>query len=337
MGMPGDSTAIGVAALTAFVSTIAATPVRYLIDRQLEKQKHKLEFAYEQRRQLRDLTCKFRGRIVTEADMLHQRLLEVYRYQEHPWLHLEGNYDSAGGRRPYFFTTVYRFASFSALASKFERGTLYLDKDYVEPDDLDFLAYARSLVRVMTDVSLFDETGYTFETGRDHLFRDEYRSMCEALLRGDADETELHYAEFTALLGGEHVLQMMLAFFDGINPREARLRWDRLVCFDLLLMGMLNTIGYDMQRSSAEDFRRVALEMRNPQVARNLRSWMPSLGVSQEKSLDVIEAALDAVIERGPIAPSAPPEPAPSAPSESEPSPFNRVDIREPVPEQSQG
>ena len=142
--MPADSTAVGIAALTAFVSTIAATPVRYLIDRQMEKQKHRLEFAYEQRRQIRDLTCKFRGRIVTEADMLHQRLLEVYRYQEKPWLHLDGNYDSAEGRRPYFFTTVYRFASVSALTSKFERGTLYLDKAYVEPNDLDFLVSPRT-------------------------------------------------------------------------------------------------------------------------------------------------------------------------------------------------
>ncbi|MDX6286350.1 MAG: hypothetical protein QOG53_1835 [Frankiales bacterium] len=325
--MAGDSAAIGIAALTAFVSTIAATPVRYMIDRQLMKQKHKIEFAYEQRRQLRDLTCKFRGRIVTEADALHQRLLELYRYQEQPWLHLEGNYDAAGGRRPYFFTTVYRFASFSALASKFERGTLYLDKNYVEPDDLDNLAYVRALVRVMTDVTLFDDTGYVFETGRDHLFRDEYRSMCEALLRGDADETELHYAEFTALLGGEHVLQMMLAFFDGISPHEGRLRWDRLVCFDLLLMGMLNTVGYDMQRSSIDDFHRVAGEIRNPTVAANLHKWLPTIGVSEGKSIECIDEALEAVVRRGPR--------TESQRAEHDDGPFSKVDLREPVPRQS--
>jgi hypothetical protein len=317
MALPGDSTAIGVAALTAFVSTIAATPVRYLIDRQLEKQKHKLEFAYEQRRQLRDLTCKFRGRIVTEAEMLHQRLLDLYRYQHQPWLRLEGDYNAAAGRKPFFFTTVYRFASFSALASKFERGTLYLDKDYVDPDDLDFLAYVRALMRAMTDVSLFDETGYVFETGRDHLFRDEYRSMCEALLRGDADETELHFSEFTTLLGGDHVLAMMLAFFDGINPQEDRLRWDRMVCFDLLLMGMLNTVGYEMQQSSQEDFHRVADEIRNPVVAANLRNWLPRLGVGEGKGIECIDEALEDVLRRG------------------DRRGTSSVDLREPLPEQA--
>ncbi len=273
----------GVAALTAFVSTLAATPVRYLIDRRLNRDKKELEEALARRRELSGLARQYRGRLVEEGDALHRRLQDLWRFEDRGWLDAGGDYDPTGERRPFFFTTVYRFASFAALATAFERGAMFLDAENAEPSDLALLRWVKALRWAITDTRLFDGLGYEFGSGRDHLFRDLHRSSAERLLRGSDDNpTELHYAEFLQVLSDGDDLLHLLRFFDGLQPDEPRLRWDRLVAFDLLLAGLLGTCGYREQRSSDAELAQVVAELRHPEVAANLASWLPLLGLRDE-------------------------------------------------------
>lgn len=293
--MDAQVSSILVAAVTAFGSTIAATPVRYVIDKRLERNKEQLAYEYEQRRALADLVGRFHGRLVEAGDALHQRLLDVWRFEDKGWLDLGGDYDMSGQRRPYFFTTVYRAAAFSALSSNFERSALYIDKRLADPVDIALLNYVKALRWVLTDTRLFDGLNYDFATGRDHLYRDMHRSMCDGILLSDANEHDLYYREFTELVRGGEVLTPLLQFLDGLHPDEPRLRWDRLVCFDLLLMAMLNAVGYDVQDSGDDDFTRVASEIRHPQVARNLAAWIPRLGLANSPEARLLDTALHRV------------------------------------------
>jgi hypothetical protein len=288
-------TTAAIAALTAFGSTVAATPVRYLIDKRLNRNKEQLAYEYAQRRELAALVAKFHGRLLDEGDALHQRLLDIWRFEDKSWLDLQGDYDNDNGRRPYFFTTVYRFVSFAALGSGFERGVLYLDERLAAPRDLLLHSYVRALRWAVTDTRVFAGLGYDFSRGRDHLYRDLYRSTCEAILTSDANANELHYREFEALVDDGRSMRHVLEFFDGLNPQEERLRWDRLVVFDLLLMSMLSAVGYRSMDCGEEHLKQVAAELRHPQIALNLLEWLPALGLASHPEGKLLATALEAV------------------------------------------
>src|SRR5215218_1723984 len=75
-------------------------------------------------------------------------------------------------------------------------------------------------------------------------------------------------------------LEAVLRFFDGLDPDDrTRLRWDRLVAFQLVLMAFIETFGYpEIHRSEKKWFHAVAGRMR-PEVATNLLDWLPKLGI----------------------------------------------------------
>jgi hypothetical protein len=62
------------------------------------------------------------------------------------------------------------------------------------------------------------------------------------------------------------------------------------------LLAFINSFGYDMQASTPQQFIDVALQIDNPQVLRNLHSWLPKLGLQQNKSANLIEEAVEAVL-----------------------------------------
>jgi hypothetical protein len=62
------------------------------------------------------------------------------------------------------------------------------------------------------------------------------------------------------------------------------------------LLAFVNSFGYDMQASTPQQFIDAARQTGNPQVLRNLRSWLPKLGLQQNKSADLIGKAVEAVV-----------------------------------------
>jgi hypothetical protein len=80
-------------------------------------------------------------------------------------------------------------------------------------------------------------------------------------------------------LSGDHELDEVLGFFDGLDPDDkSRLRWDRIVAFQLVLMAFIETFGYEIHYTEQRWFDAVAGRMR-PEVATNLLDWLPKLGV----------------------------------------------------------
>lgn len=60
-------------------------------------------------------------------------------------------------------------------------------------------------------------------------------------------------------LSGDHELEAVLRFFDGLDPDdERRLRWDRVAAFQLVLMAFIETFGYEVHRTEPKWFNAVA-------------------------------------------------------------------------------
>jgi hypothetical protein len=105
--------------------------------------------------------------------------------------------------------------------------------------------------------------------------------MCRCTPAGDG-EGLVDIRAFEDLIAEEDKLEELLRFFDGLNPDDLdRLRWDRLVAFQLVLMAFIETFGYEIHKTDQKWFDAVARRMR-PEVATNLMDWLPKLGIGKQ-------------------------------------------------------
>jgi hypothetical protein len=281
--------AVIVAALTALATQLASAPLRLLVDTRLLRVKAKTEYEYEQRKELRRKIGEYHGRLVEAASSFNYRLTNLQANYAKGWLNVGGVYNVPSTEGYYFPTMVYRFMLLAGLANKFEREAIFIDSRIAERKDQLFLYYVKALRWCMTDVALFNGLEYDISTPTDHFFTDHLRHMCRTLVD---DDTELDLARFDQILLGEHELDTVLRYFDGLAPGQ--LRWDRLFAYELLLLAFLNNFGYDLHRSADEWFERTAGQIKHRRVAKNLRAWLPKLGLGKDREARKIERALDA-------------------------------------------
>jgi hypothetical protein len=271
--------AVIVAAVTAFATSVASGPLRYLVDRALHRSKAKTDYEYEQRKRLRAEIGGYHGRLLEAATSLNYRLGTIYAKRDRRWLDVDGDYARRWPRHYFFNSTIYRFMAFVAVANRFEREAIYIDSRIADPTDRLFVFYVKALRWTLTDTALFDGLGYGDEPV-DHFYTDHLRRMCASIWKDDG-EGLVDLRALEDVLAGEHELEPVLKFFDGLNPDDAgRLRWDRLVAFQLVLMAFIETFGYEIHKTDREWFDAVAGRMR-PEVARNLHDWLPKLGIAK--------------------------------------------------------
>jgi len=224
----------------------------------------------------------------TEA--LNHRLWNLYTNQDKGWLEAQGNYKNSG----YYLTSfVYRFLNLYALARGFESEAILIDSRIADEKDLDFVKFVKAFAWAICDVALFDKIDYDTQFATDHFFRDRLREICDSCM---GEKGFLGHEELRSVLLKASDFDDVLRYFDGLKRNESRLRWDRLVVVHLLLLAFVNSFGYDMQKSTPQQFIDVARQTDNPQVLRNLQSWLPKLGLQQNKSANLIGKAVEAVL-----------------------------------------
>ena len=279
-----ETAAAAVAVVVAFLTTIATSPIKYAFDNLLQRSKAKTDYEYEQRKELRLKIGGYHGRLLESATSLNYRLGQIYNKRQEHWLEVRGDYAKRWPRHYFFNSTIYRFMAFVALANRFERDAIYIDSRIADDTDRLFLFYVKALRWTLTDPALFDGLGYSDSAPTDHFYTDHLRRMCASVWKDDGE----HLVDLRALedhLAGDHELEAVLQFFDGLDPDDrARLRWDRLMAFQLVLMGFIETFGYEVHRTEQAWFDGVASRMR-PEVATNLFDWMPKLGIGTHRGL----------------------------------------------------
>ena len=271
-------TAALIAGVVAFVTAMATTPIRFVADNLLQRSKARTEYEYEQRKELRAKIGGYHGRLLEAATSLNYRLGKIYEKREHDWLNVNGDYTKRWPRHHFFNTTIYRFMTFVALASRFEGEAIYIDSRIAEDTDRLFLFYVKALRWTLTDPALFDGLGYDDTKATDHFYTDHLHRMCGTVFTSTGDVLA-DVSALEDLLAAEHELDVVLQFFDGLNPDDnLRLRWDRVVAFQLVLMAFIETFGYEVHKSEEKWFDAIAGRMR-PEVATNLMDWLPKLHI----------------------------------------------------------
>lgn len=171
-------TTITVSAVVALVVTAAINAFfRFAFADALSQRKAARDYEYDQRRRQHTLIGAFDGRLLEAAMDLYERLQNITRSArpaDPAWLRPREE-----GSLGYFYaSTVYRFIALMRLAIAFDREAIYFEPTITGARDLRFIRYAKAFQWVMTDVEIFDGTGYSRNESVDHFFRDEFRSAC---------------------------------------------------------------------------------------------------------------------------------------------------------------
>jgi hypothetical protein len=295
----GADTQVKVALIAAFVAlatsllTVAhslfGAPLKYWLEKKALRNKLATEYEYEQRKNLRTLIGRYHGRMLEAAETLNHRIWNLYQNEAKGWLSVKGQYDNPGY---YFRTFVYRFLNLLALTRQFESEAVFIDSRIAERQDLDFLKYVKAINWAVCDVALFRQLDYDGYHATDHFFRDDLRHLCDSCL--DDDGGFLGQMDLRSALEQAPGANTLYQFFDDLKKTETRFRWDRVVALHLLLMAFINSFGYDMQRSTPEQFADVASRINNLQVLRNLGEWLPKLGLADQSEAARVRAAIGA-------------------------------------------
>lgn len=285
------------AALTTSLITAAhsllGAPLKYWLEKRALRNRLSTEYEYSQRKNLRELIGRYQGRMLEAAETLSHRMWNLYANQDKGWLDVHGKYEISY----YHSSFVYRFLGFYALARAFEYEAVLIDSRIAEQKDLDFVKFVKALAWAICDVALFENIDYDTKYATDHFFRDRLREICDSCMDGGKF---LGHEELRSVLVSTANYDVVLRFFDGLKKGEPRLRWDRLVAVHLLLLAFINSFGYDMQASTPEQFIDVAREANRAQVLKNLVSWVPKLGLQQNKPTKVLAKAVVFVLRSHP-------------------------------------
>ena len=276
---------LATSALT-ILHSLGGAPFKYWIEKKALRNRLATEYEYEQRKSLRTLIGRYQGQLVESGESLNHRMWNLYQNEAKGWLRQDGKYEEV----PYYFQSwAYRFMNFFAVVRFFEREATYIDARVAEQTDLDFVKFIKAFNWAACDVALFEGIDYDAFHQTDHLFRDNLRRICDACCKEGAflDHDKIH-----AVLREKANLSIY-RFLDDLKSNEDRLRWDRLLVIDLLIMAFLNTFGYAVQRSTQNDFRTVVQKIRHPKILDNLQRWLSKLGLAEHAGAGLILKAMD--------------------------------------------
>ncbi len=282
-----------IAAVVGLLAGFVGPVVKHWLDRWGLRHRLSTEYQYEERRKLRGLIGNYHGRVLELAERLNHRLWNLQNNEAEGWLRLDGEYTRLQDSY-YFTTTVHRVVALLALFRDFQSKAIYIDARIAEKTDLLFLKYAKALEWSLTDVDLFEGLDYDRFHATDHIFSGNLHVICERCL---SDGSPLSLRQFQEVLSdGSNVeeLRPILQFFDGLCVNELRLRWSRMVVFHLLLMAFINSFGYDIQHTSEDKMQRISASVRQPEVLRNLRTWLGRLGLAESESGKALSRAIRA-------------------------------------------
>lgn len=255
-----------IAAVTSFFTLFVTELIKNQLASNLLKNKLKTEHLYAQQKAIKDVLARFKTHILDSSEWLHRRLINLSKHHASGWQTVNGDYENM---EHYYFTTfTYRFMRLFAWMRLVKKELIFLDTTIASKEDLDFVKFMKLLEKVLQDSDLFVGFPFSTDSNRDYLLHDRLEEMSHVLIENNE---VLTYSQFKEVAGERlSKYRSLCTFLDGIRPDENRLRWDRLFCFHLVLICFINTYGYDYQRVSDVEIKRIADNIQHPKLLDNL-------------------------------------------------------------------
>lgn len=269
-----------IAATVGFLSGIVGAYFKHFLGKSALRDRLETEYQYAERKKLRELIGRYHGRMLEAAERLDHRLWNLQENESKGWLNMNGEY---GHPEAYYFTsTVYRTVSLMAVVRLFEVEAIFIDARIAKEGELTFTKFAKALEWALTDADLFQDMGYGTFRQTDHIFSDNLRVLCDSCANNGRVISIEEFQERLTRADSRRQLMPLLAFFDGLCSTENRLRWDRVIVLHLLLMAFINAFGYDVQKSSTQQFLEIARSARHQKVLENCVEQLQKLDLTKE-------------------------------------------------------
>jgi hypothetical protein len=250
-------------------------------DDELARRQVDREYRYERRKQLDGLIGAWKGRLLHAGLDLHVRIRNL-GVGDPEWL---------SERTHVYESTVFRFLRLYRLLVGFEQDAIYLAPDVSRRDDRLLVRYARVLLWVMTDVRLFEGSGYEMNEPVDHFFIEQLRWV--ASFEDLPIEQSFTWQYFEESVKGTPRYSPVFDYFQDLNKRD--LGWDRLIALDLVLLAFLDAVGFEsLHRSSQAAFDGCASHLRTEFMRRNLPGWIREQPLDDGERVDTIVRAIQA-------------------------------------------
>lgn len=257
---------------------------RYFLIFKLES-KHR----YEQKKKIKEVLARYKTQLLDAGESLNHRLWNFSENYKENWHTAPSSGDLAN--HYYLASFVYRLLVFFAWVRRVESKMVHLDTTIASKDDLHFVKFLRLLTQALCDVELFSGLKYDKSRATDHFFHNNFVHMCECFW---SDEEMFSFADFKENKGSCcDEAASMVRFVSGMNPDEARLRWDRLHALHYVLLMFMNSYGYDFQYTDATKMHELLSRQPRPnKVVRNLNALLSRMHLHRQKEVRKILEAL---------------------------------------------
>lgn len=232
-----------IAALSAVTSIITTLIVKPWIDNKFHQLKLGIDFKAEQQKKIKEVLGKYKVHLIKVCDDVNHRYWNFTENYSKSTYKPDGDYLNS---EYHFKSYIYRVLVVFAWIRIVEDELIYLDTTIASKEELNLIKYFRLLKETLTSTQIFKGFDQKFFHGDDHFSKYDLDEIVEVFIK---DKKAMSYADyktnFNSILP---IIEPFCKFLDGINPKEDRLRWDRFQLFHFVLIGFLNSYGYDFQR-----------------------------------------------------------------------------------------
>jgi hypothetical protein len=222
---------------------------RFLADKYALSYRLRKEFAFEQKRQLKNEIAKTKMRLLNAAEDFNFRLWNLSNNINERW-HNQPSKDWSSRDNYYLHSFVYRMLVLLNLIFQTEQSVLTYDSTIFSSRDEDivYLKYIKSIKNYFCDLLMLKEFDYGGEPATNHFFRDYLAEYVKYV--SDENGNIISYNSYLSKIEQNHKsIDQVIQYIAEIEDQAGNINHNVMMGFHLLLMGFLNRYGHDYHRT----------------------------------------------------------------------------------------
>ena len=236
-----------VGAVAGFITALLTRWLQILADRYSLNYKLSKEFAFEQKRHIKQEISGTKMSLLNAAEELNFRLWNFSSNIAERW-HNKDESEWSDPHNYYLHSFVYRLLVFLNLAFEADRSVQTYDSTLFSRKDRDivYLKYVKSFKNFFCDVISLKEFDYEVQSATHHFFRDHLSDSVRFV--SGPERTIINFSEYlTKIRDDWSQIRQMLEYVTSIEREPDNINYNMIMGFHLMLMTFLNNFGHDYQ------------------------------------------------------------------------------------------
>jgi len=236
-----------VGAGAGLITALATRWIQLIADRYSLNYKLAKEFAFEQKRHIKQEISATKMPLLNAAEELNFRLWNLSSNIDKGW-HNKRESEWSDPGNYYLHSFVYRLLVFLNLAFQADRSVQTYDSTLFSRKDSDvvYLKYVKSFKNFFCDVLILKEFKYDSEFATHHFFRDHLSDFVRFV--SDPEGNVIDFSQYLIKIGTNWgQIRQVLEYVTSIERKLENINHNMMMGFHLMLMTFLNKYGHDYQ------------------------------------------------------------------------------------------